>query len=386
MIYLDYAATTPMSAQAKKIYEQVATTYYGNANSLHDPGSDAKQLLNASASTLADLVHADPLEIHFTSSATEANYLGIMALLSAKEGNHIITSVMEHSSVANVFDHLERQGYIVSRINVDDKGRLDMDHLKREIRKDTVMASIQYVNSELGVIQDIEQISDILNNAGVLIHTDAVQAFGRLPLDTGKLNIHGLTISGHKFYGPKGVGALYISNKADWKPVMPVSPGKRKLKEGTADVPSIVSMVTAAKEIQADMLNEQARISEFSKLLSDELRRLPYEMIIESDHDQKVPNILGLRFPGIEGQYLMLECNQSGMAISTGSACNIGSEEPSTTMKALNRSAQEAQQFVRLSFGLGSKKEQIPEIVQKMNVILKRHFNKVKEHPKKIEE
>lgn len=384
MIYLDYAATTPMSSQSRQIFDQVAETYYGNANSLHDAGSEARQLLDASAATLAKLINAEPGEIHFTSGATEANYLGIMALLSAVKGDHLITSTVEHSSVSNVFHFLEEKGYSVSRIGVDQNGLLDLEQLKKMIRPTTAMASIQFVNSELGVIQNIREISEILNSEGILFHTDAVQAFGRLPINVGETGPDALSISGHKFYGPKGVGALYISNKVDWKPVLPVSPGKRKLREGTADVPSIVSMLSAAKEIHSDMKKEQKRITEFRNDLLDAFQQLPYEMHIEADHDKKVPNILGVRFPGIEGQYLMLECNQSGLAISTGSACIAGSEEPSVTMKALGRSTQEAQQFVRLSFGRDSKKEQIPEIVQKMNVILNRHFSKIKEHPKKL--
>lgn len=383
MIYLDYAATTPMSSQSRQIFDQVAETYYGNANSLHDAGSEARQLLEASHINLAKLINAGSGEIHFTSGATEANYLGIMALLSAGKGDHIITSSVEHSSVSNVFRHLEVKGYSVSRIGVDQNGMLDLKQLKKEIRPGTALASIQYVNSELGVIQDINEISEILHSKGVLFHSDAVQAFGRLPVDVERSGLDGLSVSGHKFYGPKGVGALYISNEVDWEPVIPVSPGKRKLRDGTADVPSIVSMLSAAKEIHADMKQEQKRITEFRDLLIHSFEELPYEVIIEADHDKTVPNILGLRFPGIEGQYLMLECNQAGLAISTGSACKAGSEEPSVTMKALGRSAQEAQQFVRLSFGRDSKKEQIPEIVQKMNVILERHFSKIKEHPKK---
>lgn len=380
MIYLDYAATTPMSPQALKIYEQVASSYFGNANSLHDAGSEAEQLLSASAKGLSSLIGAQPKDMHFTSGATEGNFLGIMALLSSTEGDHIITSRMEHSSVSNVFDHLESKGYRVSRIGVDENGFYDTEELKQEITKDTCLASLQLVNSEIGVIQDLRNISGILKSAGILLHTDAVQAFGRLELKVEELGVDALTISAHKFYGPKGTGALYLDHRIDWQPVMPVSPGRRKLKEGTPDVPAIVAMLTAAKEVYEDREEEQQRLKDFSNGLKKQLHSLPYEVIIEADHDQTVPNIMGIRFPGMEGQFLMLECNQAGMGISTGSACKVGSEEPSIAMKALKRSTQEAQQFVRLSFGRATKKNVIPEIVEKLNVILNRHFEKVKEH------
>jgi cysteine desulfurase len=287
---------------------------------------------------------------------------------------------MEHSSVSNVFDHLEKNGYRVSRLGVDEKGFYDTKELKQMINKDTCLASLQLVNSEIGVIQDLSELSQILRSHDILLHTDAVQAFGRLELNVEELGVDALTISAHKFYGPKGTGALYLDHRVDWKPVMPVSSGRRKLKEGTPDVPGIVAMLTAAKEVCSEREAEQQRLKELSHELKNQIRSLPYEVIFEADHEQTVPNILGMRFPGMEGQFLMLECNQAGMGISTGSACKVGSEEPSVAMKALKRNAQEAQQFVRLSFGRGTKKDVIPEIVEKLNVILNRHFEKVKEH------
>lgn len=377
MIYLDHAATTPISDKALEVYVNVAKHYFGNARSLHDEGSSAEQILEASAKTIAKTLNARPQDVFFTSGATEGNYLAINSLLKANEGKHIITSEIEHSSVRNVFLKLEQEGYEVTRLPVDEFGRVSLEGLEQSLRKETVLASIQHVNSEIGVIQDIEKIGVLLKERGIVFHSDCVQSYGRIPVDVRPLNVDALTISAHKIYGPKGVGAVWMDPKTSRKPVIPDPDRPGKFRQGTADVPSIAAFATAAKILNSEKEMDQEWIKEFKKELTSGLKKMGFKVELEGHTEHSVPNILGLRFPGMEGQFFMLECNQAGLAISTGSACQVGSESPNKTMMALGKSEQEAREFVRLSFGKKNEDSQIPLILEKMSGILGRHFDKV---------
>jgi cysteine desulfurase len=378
MIYLDHAATTQISDEALEVYVNVAKHYFGNANSLHDEGSAAKQILDASAKTIASTINARPQDIFFTSGASEGNYLAIYSLLRASsKGGHVITTQVEHSSVENVYLKLEEDGYEVTRLSTDERGIIDIEELKRSIREETVLVSIQHVNSEIGVVQDIKKIGALLDEYDILFHSDCVQSYGRLDLDIQVLNIDAITVSSHKIYGPKGVGAVWIDPTADRKSVIPNPDKTGVIRQGTDDVPAIAAFATAAKLIHLNKESEQKRIKSFRNELINELKKMEFDVKFAGDRNKSVPNILGLRFPGIEGQYLMLECNQAGLALSTGSACQVGSERPNRTIMALGKSEQEAREFIRLSFGTGNNVDQIPQIIEKMNVILKRHFDKV---------
>ncbi len=384
MIYLDHAATTPITESALEVYTKVSRQYFGNASSMHDQGSSAKQILEASAKTIAETINARPKDVFFTSGASESNFLSIYGLLNSREerSGHIITTPIEHSSVRNIFLKLENEGYEVSRIAVNEYGEIDFEELKEVIRDDTILASIQHVNSEIGTIQDLKKIGSFLHEKGILLHSDCVQSYGRIPVDVKELNIDALSISGHKIYGPKGVGAVWLNPRTGWKPVFPDTENQRKLKPGTSDVPSVAAFATAAKEITKNRKAEQERITQLRAKLWAKIIDMGFEVVSEG-HQEGVPNILGIRFPGMEGQFLMLECNQAGLAISTGSACQVGSEKPNKTMTAIGKSEQEAREFIRLSFGKMNKEEQIPQIIEKMNGILKRHFDKVNHHRKK---
>lgn len=377
MIYLDHAATTPISDEALEVYTKVAKQYYGNVSSLHDVGSSAKQILDASAKTIAKTVNARPQDIFFTSGATESNILAIYSLLAAKKGKHIITTSIEHSSVRNVFLKLQREGYELTVLSTDEFGAVSFEELEQALRDDTVLASIQHVNSEIGTIQDIAKIGALLREHEVTLHSDCVQSYGRIPVDVQKLNVDAISVSSHKLYGPKGVGAVWMNPEIDWKPMLSGRKAPKKLKQGTSDVPTIAAFATAAKEITQSREEEQERIWDFRTKLVAEILKMGFEVEVEEHPDQKVPNILGLRFPGMEGQFLMLECNQAGLAISTGSACQVGSDQPNKTMMAIGKSEQEAREFVRLSFGMENNEKQISVIIEKMNSILQRHFDKV---------
>ena len=385
MIYLDHAATTPISDKALEVYINVSKHYFGNSSSMHDEGSSAKQILEASSKTLAATLNARPKDVFFTSGASESSFLAIYSLLNSleKKAGHIITTPIEHSSVRNIFLKLKEEGYDVSIVPVSEQGAVDFEELKKLVREDTVLASIQHVNSEIGTIQDLEKIGAFLKGKGVMLHSDCVQSYGRIPVNVQELNVDAISLSSHKIYGPKGCGAVWMNPKVDWKPVFPDSDNQKKFKPGTSDVPSVAAFATAAKLINQNRTEEQLRILEFREKIMAELEKLEFDIIIEQHPSEYVPNILGMRIPGMEGQFFMLECSQAGLAISTGSACQVGSEKPNKTMTAIGKSEQEAREFVRLSFGKENQLEQIPQIIEKMSGILTRHFDKVNHHKKK---
>ncbi len=378
MIYLDYAATTPMSDSALEVYLNVAKNYYGNPSSLHDSGSDAKQILEASRKTVAKILQAQPEEIFFTGSGSESNQLAVKALLSStgKKMGHLITSGVEHSSIRYFFDKLEKQGFRVTRLGVSGDGRIDMQELAKSIHGDTLLVSIQHVNSETGVIQDVEEIGELLKEKGVLFHSDCVQSFCKIDVQASWVDA--LSISAHKIYGPKGMGAAYISKKVDWKPEIEGTTQEKGLRAGTQDTAGIAAFAAASKLAYGDRLQDYVKYESIQKELLEGIASRGWKVIDEGNKTHKIPNILGLRFPGIEGQFLMLECSQAGLAISTGSACQVGQDQPNKTLLAMGRTDTEAREFVRISLGKGLDERQIVQIIEKIDAILRRHFSKIK--------
>lgn len=377
MIYLDYAATTPISEHALHVFMQASRDFYGNASSLHDIGSHAKDLLEVSREKLASLLHGDKHGIFFTSGGSESNILAIRSLIDAhrQKGKHLITTKLEHSSILHLFEKLEEEGYEVTYIPVNQYGHVDLDALKREIKETTILAAIQHANSEIGTIQPIQEIAQILHERDVLFHCDAVQTFGKLPIDLETFGVDSLSISSHKFYGPKGVGAAYINPKRKWNPQIPGTTHEHGFRPGTVNVPGIAAMVTAAEDSCAQMKEETKRLESLRTEFIERLTALPSaQVMIEGSPDRHLANILGLRIMGMEGQYMMLECNRYGIAISTGSACSIGMQAPSQTMKALGRTDEEAISFIRLSFGKKTTRDDMMRTAEIFQDITNRFF------------
>jgi cysteine desulfurase len=379
MIYLDFAATTPIHPQVLDVFTQVATRYFGNASSLHDEGSSAKQIIEASSNVIANAFNGSAKGLSFTSGATESNYLAIQALLDGRSDNRkeIISSRMEHSSVINVLERLAIQGYHIHWVDVHEDGRINLDHFSELLNDQTALVTIQYINSELGVIQPIKEIGERLKNTGVLFHSDCVQSFGKIPVDVAACHLDAISISAHKIYGPKGIGAVWVNPDTEWKPLFDDPDQRKSLRFGTSNTSGIAAFAAAVKVMLSDQTTELDRLLNFRSSLIEGLKKTGYELIVEGSQEYQSPYILGIRFPDMEGQFLMLECSQAGLAISTGSACQVGSEKPNRSMKAIGRTDEEARQFVRLSFGFDVKEDHIPEIIEKIDIILARHFSKV---------
>ncbi|MGE8206098.1 IscS subfamily cysteine desulfurase [Heyndrickxia sp. NPDC080065] len=354
MIYFDYSATTPIDHEALEVYYQLSTQAYGNTNSLHDIGTKAENILQLCRNELADILTVPMASIYFTSGGTESNLLSIISLAKTQEhhGKHIITSMGEHSSVHSAMKYLMDNGFEISEIAFNQDGIVDLELLQKNIREDTILVSVQHVNSEIGTIQPIREIANLVQDRGILFHCDCVQSFGKLELTSIIPYIDCLTVSSHKIYGPKGVGAVYINPSVYVNPVFPGFHHEQGFRGGTINLPGIASFVTAAKK-ESQHGNQLEHYSTLRKIFLDELALKQDKFTIYQSFDlqKQLPHIIGLGLNGIEGQYVMLECNRNGFAISTGSACHVGQQKPSNTMNALGIPYNKAKEFIRISMG-----------------------------------
>jgi cysteine desulfurase len=372
VIYLDYAATTPMRDEAVQVFTEASKHFYGNPSSLHDVGTKASTLLETCREELAKLISGESQGVFFTSGGSESNILAIRSLLhgSSKQGNHLITTKIEHSSVLNLFQQLEKEGYEVTYLSVNTKGQISLDDLKNSIKPTTILASIHHANSEIGTVQSIEEIGELLKSENVLFHSDCVQTFGKLPINVVTSHIDSLSISSHKLYGPKGVGACYINPMLQWSPYFEGTSHEKGFRPGTVNVPGIASFLSAAQLSHEEMDAESKRLIMLRNqfLAGIEKRKLLIE--VEGHPTSTLPHILGLSIKGMEGQYAMLECNRNGLAISTGSACSVGKQTPSKTMIAIGKDPSTAKQFIRLSFGKWTSESDLEKALQSLERML----------------
>ncbi|MEH6936637.1 IscS subfamily cysteine desulfurase [Bacillus sp. JJ664] len=376
MIYLDYAATTPMSEEALETFVSASKHYFGNERSLHDVGSNASLLLEACRKQLAGFLNASPASIYFTSGGTESNILGLQTLLKStkKPGRHILTTNLEHSSINNYVKVLEEQGFEITYIPVNQNGIVSVDLIKKAIRDDTILGIFQHVNSEIGAIQPIKDIAKLFKPFNIMLHCDCVQSFGKLDINLAEFDVSSLSISSHKLYGPKGVGALYINPKLTSQPIYPGTSHESGIRPGTVNVPAIASFVTAVGHIFNSKNPDQQRYLSLRQIFRNELKDVEKLVRFEGSDDDCIPNIIGMRINGLEGQFVMLECNRHQFAISTGSACAIGMQKPSETMLAIGRSEQEAKQFFRISIGKYTNEEDLTKLASTLKLIMKQNL------------
>ena len=378
MIYLDYAATTPMSAEALQTYTKAASQYFGNEQSLHDIGGTASSLLQVCRKTFAEMIGGKEQGIFFTSGGSESNYLAIQSLLNAQNKKHIITTPMEHATIRSYFQTLQSKGYTITEIPVDKNGLIRLIDLEEAITEDTVLASIQHGNSEIGTVQNIAEIGALLKKYNVLFHSDCVQTFGKLPIHVFEMGIDSLSVSAHKIYGPKGVGACYINPQVRWTQIFPGTSHEKGFRPGTVNVPGIAAFLTAAENILKNQQEESLRFKGLRSYFLEQIRTLPLKIEVEGHSASCLPHIIGVTIKGIEGQYTMLECNRRGIAISTGSACQVGKQEPSKTMLAIGKTYEEAKQYVRFSFGQQTTKDQIDTTIHALHTIGNQFYRGVK--------
>ena len=373
-VYLDYAATTPVDPQVLEAMEPYFFEKFGNASSLHAYGQEAKKGLEDSRQILADFLGAKPEEIVFTSGGTEADNFALLGTAYAleKKGNHIITSVIEHHAISEPAKFLEKKGFKVTYLGVDKDGRVSCDDLKKAITDKTILVSIMHANNEIGTIQPIAQLAQIAKESGIYFHTDAVQTFGHIPVNVNELNVDLLSLSAHKFYGPKGVGALYIRKGTRLETFMRGGDQERGRRASTHNVAGIVGCARAIQLCQEKLEYEikfQSALRD--KLIKEIPLRIP-EVRLNGHAVYRLPNNVNFSIKYIEGESMLLSLDMLGIAVSTGSACTSSSLEPSHVLLAIGLDHATAHGSLRITLGRFSKESDIDFLLEKLPAVVEK--------------
>lgn len=364
-IYADNAATTRMSRTAINAMLPYMEEIYGNPSSIHSFGQKAKEALEDARSRAAKLLGCSPREITFTSGGSEADNQAIRsaAEIGARKGKkHIISTAFEHHAVLHTLDALSTEGFSVTLLDIPEDGIITTEQVKAAIRPDTCLVSVMYANNEIGTIQPIPEIGKLCSESGVLFHTDAVQAFGALPVDVETLRADFLSLSAHKFHGPKGVGLLYCRRKIPLTPVIYGGAQERGKRAGTENIPGIVGMAAAMEEAAAAMEKNRTYVTQLRERLIEGLSAIPHS-ILNGDAEKRLPGNVNFCFEGIEGESLLLMLDAKGIAASSGSACTAGSLDPSHVLLALGRPYELANSGLRLTINELNTAEEIDTII-----------------------
>ena len=377
-IYLDHNATTPLHPEVLEAMTPYLTDRFGNGSSIHAYGREARNAIDTAREQVADLIGAkSPSEIVFTSSGTEADNHAIKGLAelqrSRNGGNHIITSAVEHHAVLHTCQHLEKHGFEVTYLPVDRYGRIHTDALREAIRETTILISIMHANNETGTVQPIAEVAEIAAAHSISLHTDAVQSVGKLPVDVQELGISLLSLSGHKLYGPKGIGVLYMRRGTRLENLMHGGSHERNRRAGSENVPAIVGLGAAAQIAKTNREIYVGHLDRLTQKLRDGLHKR-LDGLYENGHPEHcLPGTLNISFEFVEGESLILRLDMEGICVSTGSACTSGSMEPSHVLAALGLRPQLAQGTVRFSLGRDNTEveidgviEKVPEIIEQM--------------------
>ena len=366
-IYADYAATTPLSKAARQAMEPYFGERFGNPSSLYAFGQEAKTNLEAARADIARCLNARPEEIYFTSGGSEADNWALKgaAELRSKKGKHIITTAIEHHAVLYTAQYLEKQGYEVTYLPVDELGRVDPEAVRAAIRPDTILISVMAANNEIGTVEPIPAIGAIAREKGILFHTDAVQAVGHIPVDVRAWNCDLLSFSGHKFHGPRGIGGLYMRKGLRLPPLIHGGGQERGLRSSTENVASAVGMAAALTESVAEMEAESRRLSALRDRLLDGLSQLPYAKVT-GDRENRLPGTASLVFEGAEGEALLLHLDSRGIRASSGSACSSASLDPSHVLLAIGLPHEVAHGSLRLSLGRETTEEDVDDILKEV--------------------
>lgn len=372
MIYLDNAATTKMSETAIKAMFSAVNEVYGNPSSLHSVGQKAAEALQNARETIAGLIGAKPNEITFTSGGSEADNQAIIsaARLGEKKGKkHIISTAFEHHAVLHTLNRLEKQGFEITLLDVGEKGLITADQVEKAIRPDTCLVTVMYANNEIGTIQPIAEIGAVCREKGVTFHTDAVQAAGHIKLNVTEQNIDMLSISAHKFHGPKGVGVLYAKRGIALTNLIDGGAQERGKRAGTEDVPAIIGMAAAFKEARENIENDSLKVRALRDRLISGISKIPHS-ILNGDPTQRLDGNVNFCFEGIEGESLLLLLDDKGICASSGSACTSGSLDPSHVLLAIGRVHDIAHGSLRLSLSAENTEEEIDYTIKAVREVV----------------
>lgn len=364
--YLDYAATTPTRPEVVEAMRPYFTEAFGNPSTIYSYGQEAKGAVEAARAKVARLLNARPEEIVFTSGGTEADNLALMGVAYSGEGkkDHIITSTVEHHAVLETTKFLEKRGFKVTYLPVDEYGVVDPDDVKKALTAKTVLISVMHANNEVGTIEPIADIGRIAGEAGVYFHTDAVQTAGHIGVDVEKLGVNLLSLSGHKLYGPKGVGVLYIRKGTRITPMMHGGEQEKRRRAGTENVPGIVGLGVAAELAQGELAEEAGRLTQLRDRLSEGLKERIEHIHFNGHPVQRLPNNVNICVGYIEGESIVLNLDLEGICVSTGSACSSTSLEPSHVLSALGLPPEQAHGSLRFTLGKWTTDEDIDRVLE----------------------
>lgn len=372
-VYLDNNATTMVAPEVRESILPLLGEEYGNPSSMHGLGGQSGMLMEQARQKIAAGLNCDPDEIIFTSCGTEGDNTAIFSALESQPGKkHIITTRVEHPAVLNVAKHYERKGYDVTYLPVDSKGMFDLDQYRDAFRPDTALVSVMYANNESGVISPIEEMSEIAKERGVLFHTDAVQAVGKIPIDLKKLPVDYLVLSGHKIHAPKGVGAMFLRRNTPFRPFMLGGHQEHGRRGGTENLPGIVGLGTAMDLAVKHIDDENTRVRAMRDRLEKGLLAAIPDSIINGDTEKRLPNTLSIAFKYIEGEAMLLMLDQFRICASSGSACTSGSLEPSHVLRAMGVPFTYAHGSLRFSLSIYNTDEDIDLVLKELPGIISR--------------
>ena len=373
---MDHSATTPMAPEVLQAMLPYFSDKFGNASSLHSFGLEAKEALEESRGKVAALLGADPEEIIFTSGGTESDNLALkgIAYRSREKGrwNHIITTAIEHPAILETCRKLKNQGFSITYLPVTREGQVDLEVLESAIRKETILISVMHANNEIGTIQPLEDIGKIAKEKEIHFHTDAVQTAGKIPIDVQKMELDLLSISAHKLYGPKGIGALYVRKGTGLDSIIHGGGHERNLRSGTENIPGIIGLAKAAELAQQDMMIESERLLR----LRDRLAGLVLDQVkdswINGTMAERLPSNLNFGFRYVEGESLLMFLDSKGIAVSTGSACSSHKLEPSHVLMALGLRPEECHGSLRITMGRSNTEEEVDFVASAIVEAVKR--------------
>lgn len=373
LVYCDYSATTFVKQEVLREMLPYFSTNFGNASAVYSIARKSREAIDISRKKVALALNCNSDEVYFTASGSEADNMILLGIARANKnkGRHIITSKIEHLAVLNTCKELEREGFEVTYLNVDKNGIVNLDELRNSIRDDTILISIMMANNEVGVIEPIKEIGDIARQNNIIFHTDAVQAVGHIIIDVNDMNIDALSISAHKFYGPKGIGAAYIKRNIDFDPVILGGHQEHCKRAGTENVPGIVGIGKAIEIANLNLEDHNYNISCLRDCLLKEIKNNIDGVIINADIENKLPGSISLSIDGVDSRNLLLMLDMNGICVSSGSACNSNSIAPSHVLTAMGLSLKQALSTIRITLGDKNTMEDIKYIAYVLkNVVI----------------